>query len=164
MYSLKFAHLILEKLPEAEVYEYFIDMRAFGKGYEEFFQQSKSMGVNFVKGKVAKIREKDDKSGDLILRYEDVTSGTIKESKHDLVVLSVGVLPNKEIPQMFKNEKLELDEFNFIKQLDELVSPSLTSIKGVFVAGAASGPKDIPDSILSAGCAASEVAVYLNKV
>jgi len=164
MYSIKQAQLLMGALPMADITIYYMDIRAFGKGYEEFFQQSKSMGVNFVKGKVAKIREKDDNSGDLILRYEDVTSGTIKESKHDLVVLSVGILPNKEIPQMFKNEKLELDEFNFVKQLDELVSPSLTSIKGVFVAGAASGPKDIPDSILSAGCAASEVAVYLNKV
>ena len=62
---------------------------------------------------------------------------------------------------MFSNEKLELDSYNFVKQIDELTSPALTSIEGVFVAGAASGPKDIPDSILSAGCAASEVAGYL---
>ena len=64
---------------------------------------------------------------------------------------------------MFTNQKLELDRFNFVKQVDELVSPALTSIEGVFVAGAASGPKDIPDSILSAGCAASEVAGYLSS-
>ena len=63
---------------------------------------------------------------------------------------------------MFTAQVLELDKFNFVKQTDELISPSLTSIPGVFVAGAASGPKDIPDSILSAGCAASEVASYLN--
>ena len=64
---------------------------------------------------------------------------------------------------MFKNSLLELDRFNFVKQIDELTSPALTSIEGVFVAGAASGPKDIPDSILSAGCAASEVSGYLNR-
>ena len=64
---------------------------------------------------------------------------------------------------MFKSDKLELDAFNFVKQTDELISPSLTSIEGVYVAGAASGPKDIPDSILSAGAAASEVAGYLSK-
>lgn len=164
MYSIKQAQLLMGSLPMADITIYYMDIRAFGKGYEEFFQQSKSMGVNFVKGKVAKINEKDDKSGDLILRYEDVTSGKVKEAKHDLVVLSVGVLPNKEVPQMFTNKKLELDEFNFVKQIDELVSPSLTSIDGVYVAGAASGPKDIPDSILSAGCAASEVAGYLSKL
>jgi len=163
MYSIKQAQLLMGALPLADITIYYIDIRAFGKGYEEFFQQSKSMGVNFIKGKVAKIREKDDKSGDLILRYEDVTTGMLKEARHDLVVLSVGVLPNKEIPQMFINEKLELDDFNFVKQVDELVSPAVTSIEGVFVAGAASGPKDIPDSILSAGCAATEVAGYLAK-
>lgn len=64
---------------------------------------------------------------------------------------------------MFKGSVLELDQFNFVKQIDELVSPALTSIEGVFVAGAASGPKDIPDSILSAGSAAAEVAGYLNR-
>ena len=164
MYSIKQAQLLMGALPLADITIYYIDIRAFGKGYEEFFMQSKGMGVNFVKGKVARIKEKDDKSGDLILRYEDVATGTVKEAKHDLVVLSVGVLPNKEIPQIFTNEKLELDDFNFVKQTDELLRPSNTSIDGVFVAGAASGPKDIPDSILSAGCAASEVASYLNKI
>jgi len=163
MYSIKQAQLLMGALPMADITIYFLDIRAFGKGYEEFFQQSKSMGVNFVKGKVAKIQENENKSGDLIVRYEDITKGVVKEAKHDLVVLSVGVLPNKEIPQMFSNEKLELDDFSFVKQVDELISPALTSIKGVFVAGAASGPKDIPDSILSAGCAASEVAGYLNS-
>jgi len=163
MYSIKQAQLLMGALPMADITIYYMDIRAFGKGYEEFFQQSKSMGVNFVKGKVAKIRENEKIKGDLIVRYEDVTKGVVKEAKHDLVVLSVGVIPNKEVPNMFRNEKLELDPFNFVRQADELVSPALTSIKGVFVAGAASGPKDIPDSILSAGCAATEVAGYLSS-
>ena len=164
MYSIKQAQLLMGALPLADITIYYIDIRAFGKGYEEFFQQSRSMGVNFVKGKIAKIKENESKKGDLILRFEDVTTGIVKEAKHDLVVLSVGVLPNKEIPEIFANEKLELDDFNFIKQTDELINPSKTSIDGVFVAGAASGPKDIPDSILSAGCAASEVASYLYRI
>ncbi|MCE5331554.1 MAG: FAD-dependent oxidoreductase [Bacteroidales bacterium] len=163
MYSIKQAQLLMGALPMADITIYYMDIRAFGKGYEEFFQEAKSMGVNFVKGKVAKIRENENGSGDLIIRYEDVTKGIVKEAKHDVVVLSVGVVPNKEIPQMFKNQLLELDAFNFVKQTDELISPSLTSIEGVYVAGAASGPKDIPDSILSAGAAASEVAGYLNR-
>jgi heterodisulfide reductase subunit A len=164
MYSIKQAQLLMGALPMADITIYYIDIRAFGKGYEEFFQQAKSMGTNFVKGKVAKIRETEDGKGDLIVRYEDVTKGVVKESKHDLVVLSVGVVPNRGIPSMFKTHVLELDEFGYVKQPDELVNPSLTSIGGVFVAGAASGPKDIPDSILSAGCAASEVEGYLNKL
>jgi heterodisulfide reductase subunit A len=164
MYSIKQAQLLMGALPLADITIYYIDIRAFGKGYEEFFQQSKGMGVNLVKGKVARIKEKGDKSGDLILRYEDIATGIVKEAKHDMVVLSVGILPNKEIPKMFTNETLALDDFNFVKQTDELINPSLTSIDGVFVAGTAAGPKDIPDSILSAGCAASEVASYLSKI
>ena len=163
MYSIKQAQLLMGALPMADITIYYMDIRAFGKGYEEFFQQSKGMGVSFIKGKVAKVTQKDEKSGDLILRYEDVTTGTLKEAKHDLVVLSVGVLPNNEITKVFTDEKLELDNQGFIKSVDELVSPSLTSIDGVFVAGTAAGPKDIPDSILSAGSAASEAASYINN-
>jgi heterodisulfide reductase subunit A-like polyferredoxin len=165
MYSIKQAQLLMGALPMADITIYYIDIRAFGKGYEEFFQEAKSMGVNFVKGKVAKIRAKDEKNpnGDLVVRYEDITTGVVKEAKHDVVVLSVGVVPNKDVPAMFTNEKLQLDEFNFVQQPDELLSPALTSIEGVFVAGTAAGPKDIPDSILSAGCAASEVASYINN-
>ena len=147
----------------ADITIYYMDIRAFGKGYEEFFQQSKSMGVSFVKGKVAKIREKDDNSGDLILRFENIETGQVKEMQHDLVVLSVGVKPNNEITRAFKGETLDLDEFNFIRQVDVLTSPAKTSIDGVFVAGTAAGPMDIPDSILSAGAAASEVASYISE-
>ncbi|RPH31281.1 MAG: CoB--CoM heterodisulfide reductase iron-sulfur subunit A family protein [Bacteroidales bacterium] len=164
MYSIKQAQLLMGALPLADITIYYMDIRAFGKGYEEFYQQAKGMGVSFIKGKIAKITQKDHNSGDLILRYEDVTTGTLKEAKHDLVVLSVGVLPNNEIAKVFTNQKLELDDQRFIKQVDELLSPSLTSIEGVFVAGTAAGPKDIPDSILSAGSAASEAASYINNI
>jgi heterodisulfide reductase subunit A-like polyferredoxin len=162
MYSIKQAQLLMGALPMADITIYYIDIRAFGKGYEEFYQQSKSMGVNFVKGKVARIRE-EVKTGDLILRFENIETGQVKEVKHDLVVLSVGVRPNNEIVKVFKGSSLELDDFSFIKQVDVLTNPSRTSIEGVFVAGTAAGPMDIPDSILSAGCAASEVASYLNS-
>ncbi len=162
MYSIKQAQLLMGALPMADITIYYMDIRAFGKGYEEFFQQSKSMGISFVKGKIARIKEKEDNSGDLILRFENIETGQVKEVAHDLVVLSVGVQPNNEIVTAFKNAHLELDEFSFIKQADVLTSPAKTTIEGVFVAGTAAGPMDIPDSILSAGCAASEVAAYLN--
>jgi heterodisulfide reductase subunit A len=164
MYSIKQAQLLMGALPMADITIYYIDIRAFGKGYEEFFQQSKSMGVSFVKGKVAKVTKKDDNSGDLIIRYEDTATGLLKETKHDLVVLSIGVLPNNEVTKNFTNQMLQLDQQNYIKQIDELIRPSLTSIEGVFVAGTAGGPKDIPDSILSAGAAASEAAGYINNL
>lgn len=159
MYSIKQAQLLMGALPMADVTIYYINIRSFGKGFDEFYQQAKGMGVNFVKGKIGKISEQGN--GNLTLRYEDINEGIVKEADHDMVILSVGVLPNQDASDFFGQDELQLDPYNFIHQTDVLASPSLTSIKGVFVAGTASGPMDIPDSILSAGSASSEAISYL---
>jgi len=159
MYSIKQAQLLMGALPMADVTIYYINIRSFGKGFEEFYDQAKGMGVNFIKGKVGKITEKEN--GNLILRYEDINENVVKEAEHDMAVLSVGVLPNTDVAAMFPGEGIKLDPFNFIYQSDPLASPARTSVKGVFVAGTASGPMDIPDSILSAGSASSEAISYL---
>lgn len=164
MYSIKQAQLLMGALPMADITIYYIDIRAFGKGYDEFYQEAKSMGVNFVKGKVARITEKETETGDVVLRVEDIETGQLKEFVHDMVVLSVGVMPEHGIVRSFKGQAPEIDPYHFIKQVDPLTSPSLTSVAGVFVAGTAAAPMDIPDSILSAGAAASEVAAYLTKL
>jgi heterodisulfide reductase subunit A len=161
MYSIKQAQLLMGALPMADVTVYYINIRSFGKGFEEFYEQAKGMGVNFVKGKIGKITEK--KNGNLILRYEDINENIVKEAEHDLVILSVGVLANPDNALFFSGGSLKLDEFSFVNQDDPLASPAETSIKGVFVAGTASGPMDIPDSILSAGAASSEAISYLIK-
>jgi len=162
MYSIKQAQLLMGALPMADISVYYIDIRAFGKGYEEFYQESKSMGINFIKGKVASIREKENGSGDLILRVENIETGKVKEFTHDLVVLSVGVIPDNSVIRSFQLEAPLLDEFRYIKQPELMLNPSRTSMEGVFVAGTAAAPMDIPDSILSAGAAASEVAAFLS--
>lgn len=161
MYSIKQAQLIMGALPMADVNLYYINIRAFGKGFNEFYDQAKGMGVEFTKGKVAKITEKEN--GNLILRYEDIETGKVSESEHDMVILSVGVLPNQDANKLFPNEELKEDRFHFVDQPDILASPAKTSIDGVFVAGTATGPMDIPDSILSAGAAASETISYLSR-
>ena len=161
MYSIKQGQLLLGALPMADVTIYYLHIRAFGKGFEEFYQQSRSMGVEFVKGKVGTIEEKDN--GDLIVRYEDMQEGRVKEAEHDLIVLSVGMLANPEAGAFFKSGLLEIDEYGYVKQVDRLRNPARTSIDGVFVAGTASGPMDIPDSIASAGAAASESLGYLKR-
>ncbi len=162
MYSIKQAQLLMGALPLADITIYYMDIRAFGKGYEEFYKQAKDMGVQFVKGRVAKIEEKEN--GDLLLYYEDIENGGAKKvAEHDLVVLSVGLLPNPEISRIFKDMELSLDEHFYIKQVDQDKAPARTSIEGVFVAGTASGPMDIPDSILSAGAASAEAAAYIES-
>ncbi|MDX9749293.1 MAG: CoB--CoM heterodisulfide reductase iron-sulfur subunit A family protein [Paludibacter sp.] len=159
MYSIKQAQLLMGALPMADVTIYYINIRSFGKGFEEFYQQAKGMGVNFVKGKIGRITEKEN--GNLTLRYEDINTGKLMEADHDMVVLSTGVVPPKGIDGLFEGETLYMDQFNFVGQSDPLANPSKTSIDGVFVAGTATGPMDIPDSILSAGSASSDAISYL---
>ena len=159
MYSIKQAQLLMGALPMADVTIYYLNIRSFGKGFEEFYEQAKGMGVNFIKGKIGKISELEN--GNLMLRYEDINENKVKEAEHDIVVLSVGVIANQYPATLFSDNQLKLDPFNFINQADPLASPAITSIDGVFVAGTASGPMDIPDSILSAGSASSEAMSYL---
>lgn len=161
MYSIKQAQLLMGALPMADVTIYYINIRSFGKGFEEFYEQAKGMGVNFVKGKIGMITEKEN--GNLALRYEDINKGTVVEADHDLVVLSVGVIANQEPIGFFPQGDWKNDKFNFSFQKDLLFSSSLSSIEGVFLAGSTTGPMDIPDSILSAGAASMEATRYLRQ-
>ena len=162
MYSLKQAQLLMGALPLADITIYYIDIRAFGKGYDEFYVQARDMGVYFTKGKVARIEEMANQ--DLKVYYEDIEGkGGIKQAEHDLVVLSTGMLPNLDALNFFKNDLLDADLFSYIREIDEDLDPCKTSIDGVFVAGAASASRDIPDSILHSGAAAAQVAAYLKK-
>ncbi len=162
MYSIKQGQLLMGALPLADITIYYIDIRSFGKGFEEFYQRSKGMGVEFIKGKIAKIEEIEDSN--LRLKYEDISTGKLKEATHDLVVLATGIQPNMDVTRMFNGHALDLDRFNFIRQADEFINPSKTNREGIFVSGSASGPKDIPDTILSAGGTAAEVARYLKSL
>jgi heterodisulfide reductase subunit A len=161
MYSIKQAQLLMGALPMADVTIYYIDIRSFGKGFEEFYEQAKGMGVNFVKGKIGKITENDE--GNLILRYEDINTGKLKEVEHDLVVLSVGALAHQEPACLFPEGEWKKDIYNFAYQKDLFYTPSLSSIEGVFLAGTTSAPMDIPDAILSAGAASMEAIRYLKQ-
>jgi heterodisulfide reductase subunit A len=160
MYSIKQAQLLMGALPLADVTIYYIDIRAFGKGYEEFFEQARGMGVRFVKGKVSKIVGKD--SGNLAVRYEDIdANGGPLTAEHDLVVLSVGLSANPDAFGLFPPGLLSADPYRYVREIDEDLEPGKTSIEGVFVAGTASAIRDIPDTILHSGAAAAQVASYL---
>jgi heterodisulfide reductase subunit A len=149
-------------LPLADVTVFYIDMRAVGKGYDEFYQQTRDMGAIFTKGRVAGISEKDD--GNLILRYEDIDhGGAIAEAEFDLVVLAVGVQPGLDAHKLFPDGDLALDAYGYVAEADEDLNPGQTALPGLCVAGAASGAKDIPDSILHAGAAVAQVAAHLER-
>jgi heterodisulfide reductase subunit A len=138
-------------------------MRAAGKRYDEFYEQAKDMGAQYIRGRVSKVTEKDN--GDLVLRYEDTEgTGEIVEAEYDLVVLAVGIQPNRDVERLFGDEKLGLDEYFYVAEPSEDLDPGVTDIPGVFVAGTASGAKDIVDSIVHAGAAAAQVAAHLERV
>ncbi|AEE14105.1 Glutamate synthase (NADPH) [Thermodesulfobium narugense DSM 14796] len=163
MYSLKQAQLIMGALPTADLTIYYIDIRAFGKGYEEFYHQAKEMGIRFVKGKVARIEE--DEENNLNLFYEDMEEdGQIKVANHDMVILSVGLLSNTTAFKPFKDMKLDSDNHMFVREVEENTEPAKTSIEGIFVAGTSSSIKDIPDSVVHAGAAAAQAAGYITKM
>jgi heterodisulfide reductase subunit A len=160
MYSVKQNQLIMGALPLADVTVHYMDIRAAGKKYDEFYAQAAAMGATYVKGRVAKITETPD--GNLVLHYEDIEhGGGLVEAEYDLVVLAVGVQPNSTATELFPEGALSLDEFRYIAEVDEDLRPGLTSIPGVYVAGAASGAKDIAESILHAGATAAQVAAHL---
>lgn len=162
MYSIKQTQLIMGALPLADITVYYIDIRAFGKGYEEFYTQAKGMGVRFVKGRVGKIEETGN--GNLLLRYEDMAAGAgPRQAEHDLVVLSVGLSAAPDAFRLFPAGGLQADPFSYVRETDEDLEPGRTSIDGVFVAGTASGIRDIPDTILHSGAAAAQVAAYLSR-
>ncbi len=160
MYSIKQAQLVLGALPMADVTIYYLHIRAFGKGFNEFYRQAEMMDVQFVNGKVGRIKELEN--GDLLLRYEDIASGKVKEARHDMVVLAVGILPNNGFEAVF-DEVLILDRFNFYYQPDEMTDPFKSTLPGVFLAGTTTGPMDIPDSILSGGAASAQAANYIQQ-
>ena len=162
MYSIKQNQLIMGALPLADVTVHYMDIRAPGKRYDEFYEQAKAMGANYVKGRVAKISEKP--GGDLIVRYEDIENGgKIVEAEYDLVVLAVGVQPNLDPGEMFDDGSLLLDDSSYVAEPNEDIDPGLTSLPGVFVAGAVSGAKDISESILHAESTAAQVAAHLER-
>ena len=120
------------------------------------------MGANFVKGRVSGITETDE--GNLVLRYEDIENGgALVDAEHDMVVLAVGVQPNPEAQGLFDDGALALDEYYYVGEADEDMNPGATNLPGVFVAGSASGAKDIPESILHAGAAVAQAAAHLEK-
>lgn len=156
MYAIKQAMLLSGALPIADITIYYMDIRAFGKGYEQFYQNAKAMGIEFVKAKVASITEGEDQSVEL--QYENQEEGGVETRAYDLAVLSLGMIPDWN-PQGICDAAPGEDAF--IKSLMPKSSPTLTTMQGVFAAGAALGPKDIVDSIIESGAAAMEASGYL---
>ena len=160
MYAIKQAMLLSGSLPLADMTIYYMDIRAFGKEFEQFYQNAKAMGIEFVKAKVASVTEDEEQNP--IVRIEVMEEdGRVEERKHDMVVLSLGLTPAWN-PADVGLAAVDATD-GFVCCVDRFLGPTRTPDPGVFVAGAAAGPKDIPDSIIEAGAAALEAAAYLRQ-
>jgi heterodisulfide reductase subunit A len=165
MYALKYAHLIKEKI-EAEVYEFYIDMRCFGKGYEEFYDRLLGEDVRFVRGKVAEITEvpvEEAEKGKLVVEVEDTLVGTVRRIPLDMVVLCTGLEAHDSLPDIAGLCSVSIGKDGFIIEKHPKLGPVATATDGVFIAGACQSPKDIPDTVAQASAASSAVLSMITR-
>jgi len=158
MYSLKFSHLIKEHLPETEVYELYIDMRCFGKGYEEFYRRLMDEGVHMVRGRAAEVTDlalSPEEEGRLVVKTEDTLLGIVRRIPADMVILSSGLAPAKDAKAVSQTFGFGCSADGFFLERHPKLEPVSTLTDGIFIAGCCQYPKDIPDTVAQAGAAAA---------
>jgi heterodisulfide reductase subunit A len=154
MYALKYAHLLKDKCGhETQVYNFYIDMRCFGKGYEEFFKRVQSEGVRMIRGKAAKVEEKE---GMLQVTAEDTLSDSMVTLCVDMVILCTAMEPRSDAGDVARTFGIATGGDGFFLEQHPKLEPVSTATSGVFLAGACQGPKDIPDTVAQAKGAAAE--------
>ncbi|MFA5279102.1 MAG: CoB--CoM heterodisulfide reductase iron-sulfur subunit A family protein [Smithellaceae bacterium] len=162
MYSLKFAHLFKEKT-SADVYQFYIDIRAAGKGYEEFYNRIIEEDVKFIRGKVARVAKSVDEPDRLIVEAEDTITGKFIKLPVDMVVLSPAMIPRSNAKDVARLFNLSTDKQGFFMERHPKLAPLSTMSEGVFIAGVCQSPKDIPDTVAQANGAAAEALTIVVK-
>ena len=160
MYALKYTHLIKEKVGyDTKVYDFYIDMRCFGKGYEEFYERCQKEGTTFIRGKVAEITDQaiaPEEEGKLIAVAEDTLLASRLRIPVDMVVLCVAMEARKDAIEVGRIFGVNLGADGFFLEEHPKLGPLNTATDGVFLAGACQFPKDIPDTVAQASGAASK--------
>ncbi len=166
MYSLKYSHLLKEKVPEAAVYQLYIDLRCAGSGYEEFYERIQEEGVEFVRGRAAevtKIAEKPEDEGKLIVVCEDTLVGRQRHIPVDMVILSCALEPSADVEQVARIFSLGRKADGFFLEKHPKLDPVATMTDGIFIAGCCQSPKDIPDTVAQASAAAARALAMISK-
>ena len=159
MYTAKHAHLVRDKIPDARITVFYMDVRAFGKGYEEFYDRVKHERVIYRRGEPSEIYRRGDK---LVVLAEDTTLGRPVEVEADLVVLATAAVPRADAATMAQKLGIEISPDGFFQEAHPKLRPVDTQIDGVFLAGCCQGPKDIPDTVAQAKAAASSALRVLS--
>lgn len=166
MYSIKFAHLVRERIPDAEVFNFYIDIRASGKRYEEFYHRVLEEGTHFIRGRVAEVTDAarmPGEEGKLIIQVEDTLIGKQRRIPVDMVLLSAGVEARKDSPELAQKFGLGCDFSGFFIERHPKLDPVLTMSDGIFIGGACQGPMGIPETVAQAGSAASQVISLISQ-
>jgi len=161
MYTAKQAHLAHDKIPGAKITVFYMDVRAFGKGFEEFYDRVRAEGIIYRRGNPSEIYKRGDK---LIVRAEDTLLGRTVEVPADLVVLATGVQPRADADSVAAMLGLAFSEDGFFAEAHPELRPVDTQRPGVFLAGTCQAPKDIPDTVSQAKAAAAQAIVELSKL
>jgi len=159
MFTAKQAHLLRDKIPDARITVLYMDVRAFGKGFEEFYERVQKEEIIYRRGNPSEVFRKN---GKLVVRGEDTLLGEPFELDADLVVLASGLVPRKEEALLKNMLGLENSSDKFFAEAPGL-DPIMTKVEGVFLAGCCQGPKDIPDTVAQASGAASLACALLSK-
>ncbi len=144
--------------PDSETTIFYNDLKAYGKGFWEFYRKAKENNVRFVRGRPYEVTE-DAETKNITLRYEDLDTGEIQRHEVELLVLSTGLIPGDRNERLAKMLKLELDHLGFFKEKDPLRSPLETGVAGIYLCGGATGPIDISESVSQAAAAAMKAVL-----
>jgi heterodisulfide reductase subunit A len=151
----------MEKMPGVVPYIFYMDIRAFGKAYEEFYYRIQEEGCKFIRGRVAKIQELPNKN--LLVQAEDTMLGTPIALEADIVVLASAIVPKKETEALRNKLTISRSPDLFLLEAHPKLNPFSTSTDGVYLAGCCQGPKDIPDTVAQAAGAAAAASIPINQ-
>jgi heterodisulfide reductase subunit A len=162
MNSVKEAQYLKDNYPDTEVTIFYMDMRAFGKGFEELLMRSKSSGVRYIRGLPGEVRQAPA-NGNLWVTVENTTANRLEAHEFDMLVLAVGATPATDTEAIRQLVSLSKSPSGFLKEAHPKLRPVDTPTKGVYIAGAAESPKDVRESVTQASAAASRASILLNK-
>jgi heterodisulfide reductase subunit A len=162
MNTIKSTQYLSDNYPEIESTVFYMDLRAFGKGFEELLMRSKGNGVRYVRGIPGEVVQ-DPKTGNLKVIVENTTANRLERHEFDMVVLAVGATPAINTESIRQMVNLSKSPSGFLKEAHPKLKPVDTPTKGIYIAGAAESPKDVRESVTQASAAASHANILLNK-
>jgi len=161
MYTAKHAMMYKHLVPNGQAYVFYIDVRAAGKGYEEFIKRvMEEYGVVYIRGRVSKIYKEN---GKLIVQSVDTLTGERLEIPVDMVVLAMGMVPSRDNKRLAETLRIPVDQYGFFQEVHPKLRPVESFTSGIFVCGVAQGPKDISETVAQASAAAAKAIALLSK-